>query len=114
MATKNGDNKNLLPDRQLFLAIANGSHEAFSQFFDSYKKRIYGFLYKKLRSHEVVEELLQIVFVKVWENRATINPDLSPDAYVLKIAKNSALNFLRQKAYKLLLEKQLIEKINVA
>lgn len=105
-------NKELISDKQLFLAISRGNSDAFRQFFDTYKKRIYGFLYSKLQSHDVVEELLQVVFVKVWENRATINPNLSPDAYVLKIAKNTALNFLRQKAYKLLFEKQLIEKIN--
>ncbi|MCL2416713.1 MAG: RNA polymerase sigma-70 factor [Bacteroidales bacterium] len=114
MKNNKKEHRGLITDKELFSAISEGNHEAFRKFFDSYKKRIYGFLYSKLHSHEVVEELLQVVFVKTWENRATINPNLSPDAYVLKIAKNSALNFLRQKAYKLLLEKQLIEKINIA
>jgi len=113
MDTKKDDNKNLLSDKQLFLAIRNGSHEAFRQFFDVYEKRVYGFLYKMLRSDADAEELAQIVFVKIWENRATINHELSPNAYVFKIAKNSAFYLLRQRAYKLLLEKQLIESINV-
>jgi len=95
---------------ELFPAIKQGNHEAFRQFFDIYEKRIYGFLYKILRSHEDVEELLQVVFVKIWENRTTINHELSPDAYVFKIAKNSALDALRQKVRKLFLEKQLVNK----
>ena len=99
---------------ELFPAIKQGNHEAFRQFFDIYEKRIYGFLYKILRSHEDVEELLQVVFVKIWENRATINHELSPDAYVFQIAKNSALDVLRQKARRLLLEKQLTEKIKIS
>jgi len=99
---------------ELFPAIKQGNHEAFRQFFDIYEKRIYGFLYKILRSHEDVEELLQVVFVKIWENRTTINHELSPDAYVFQIAKNSALDVLRQKARRLLLEKQLTEKIKIS
>ena len=113
MATNKNDNKNLLSDKQLFLAISKGNHEAFSQFVDIYKKHVYGFLYDRLRSHEATEELVQVVFVKIWENRATINHELSPNAYVFTIAKNCAFDVLRQRAYKLLLEKQLIESSNI-
>ncbi|MCL2417037.1 MAG: RNA polymerase sigma-70 factor [Bacteroidales bacterium] len=102
------NDENQLPHKALFLAISKGSQEAFRQFFYIYEKRIYGFLYKMLRSHEEVEELLQVVFVKIWENRTAIDPDLSPDAYVFQIAKNCALDVLRQKARRLLLEKQLL------
>jgi RNA polymerase sigma-70 factor (ECF subfamily) len=96
-------------EHQLIEELRNGNHKAFRQFFDEYKKRVYGFLYKMLHSYEEVEELTQTVFVKIWENRATMNPELSLNAYVFKIAKHSALNALRQKAYKLLFEKQLTE-----
>ena len=103
--------KNQLPDKQLFLAISNGSHEAFHQFFDIYKKHVYGFLYKRLRSHDDVEELMQIVFMKIWENRTVINHELSPNAYLFTIAKNCALDLLRQKVRKLFFEKKLIENL---
>jgi len=64
VTTNKNDNKNLLSDKQLFLEISKGSHEAFRQFFDNYKKRISGFLYNMLHSDADVEELLQIVFVR--------------------------------------------------
>jgi len=103
------NNKDLLSDKDLFLAISNGSHEAFQQFFNIYQKRVYGFLYKMLCSHEEAEELSQIVFIKIWENRATKNLDSSLDAYVFKIAKNCALDMLRQEVRKLLFEKKMID-----
>ena len=109
MATNKGNNEGLLSDEQLFLAISGGSHEAFHKFFHLYEKRIYGFLYKMLCSHDEAEELLQIVFVKIWENRTTKNPDLSLEAYVFKIAKNCVLDVLRQRVRKLLFEQQLID-----
>ena len=94
-------------EKQLIQELRNGSHVAFRQLFDDYKKRIYGFLYNMLYSHEEVEELMQAVFVKIWESRAKMKHELSLSAYVFKIAKHSALNALRQKSYKLLFEKQL-------
>ena len=113
VATNKDDNKKFISDRELFLAISKGSHEAFNQFFDIYKKHVYGFLYNRLRSHEATEELVQVVFMKIWENRTIINYELSPNAYLYTIARNCAFDVLRQRAYKLLLEKQLIENPNV-
>ena len=94
-------------EKQLIIELCNGNHKAFRQLFDEYKKRVYGFLYNMMHSHHEAEELTQTVFMKIWESRAAMNSELSLNAYVFKIAKNSALNTLRQKAYKLLLEKQL-------
>jgi len=113
MATNKGDKKKL-SDKELSLAISNGSHEAFSRFFDIYEKSIYGFLYNMLRSREEAEELLQVVFMKIWENRSTINHELSLEAYLYTIAKNSALNMLHQKVRKLLFEQQLIDNFKVS
>ena len=101
-------------EKHLVVELRKGSHEAFGQLFDIYKKRIYGFLYNMIHSHEDVEDLLQVVFINIWENRATMNNELSLDAYVFKIARNSALNLLRQRAYKLLLEKQLIDNLKLS
>ena len=67
-----------------------------------------------LRSHEDVIELVQVVFVKIWENRATKDPDLSLDAWVFQISKNCALNMLQQRARKLLFEKQLIDNLKIS
>jgi len=114
MATNKDDNKTPLSDKQLSLAMSKWDHEAFRQFFDSYKRRVYGFLYKMLRSREDAEELLQVVFMKIWESRTTKNPDGSLDAYIFTIAKNSALDVLRQKAHKLLVEKQLINNLKIS
>ena len=114
MVTNKGNNKDLASDKRLFLAISKGSHEAFRKVFDNYRKPMFGFLYNMLRSHEDVEELLQVVFVKIWENRSTINYELSPEAYMFKIAKNCVLDVLRQRTRKLLFEKQLIDNFKVS
>ena len=114
MENNKNSTEKLISDKQLFLAISKGSHEAFHRFFDTYKKHVSGFLYKRLRSREDVEELVQVVFMKIWENRGIIDHERSPNAYLFTIAKNCALDVLRQKARRLLFEKQLIDNFKVS
>ena len=96
-------------DNQLIDALKKGSHQAFRHFFDLYKKRVYSFLLGIVRSSSDAEELTQVVFIKIWEHRKRLNQELSVNAYIYKIAKNAALNFIRQKVYKAMLEKELLE-----
>jgi RNA polymerase sigma-70 factor (ECF subfamily) len=52
--------------------------------------------------------------MKIWENRGIIDHERSPNAYLFTIAKNCALDVLRQKARRLLFEKQLIDNFKVS
>jgi RNA polymerase sigma-70 factor (ECF subfamily) len=53
------------------------------------------------------EELAEDVFVGLWQNHSTINPEKSFDSYLFTIAKNKALNFLKRKyALKTFIEMQ--------
>ena len=62
-----------------------------------YRVKIFNFSYKYLRSREDAEEVVQDTFVKIWENRATLNEDLSFNSYLFTIAKNIIINKVRKK-----------------
>lgn len=51
-----------------------------------YGKRLYHFSLGYLKSAADAEEIVQEVFLKIWRNRASLDPDLSFSAYVFKIA----------------------------
>lgn len=46
----------------------------------------------------VADELLQDIFLKVWENREQINEDLSFQAWLYRIAENSVYDYYRRLA----------------
>ena len=53
------------------------------------------------------EELAEEVFVGLWQNHKSIDPEKSFDSYLYTIAKNKALNFLKRKyATKTIIEMQ--------
>lgn len=69
--------------------------KAFAELYDSYYARVMGFALKFLKSKELAEEVVHDAFLKVWEHRKTIDPELSFNGFIFKITKNLMLNALR-------------------
>ena len=61
----------------------------------TYSGRIFGNILKMANAADTAQDLLQQVFVKVWEKRDTIDQDLSFRSYLFQISKNMVFNFLR-------------------
>lgn len=88
------------PD-SLILELKNGSEKAFSQIYDMYSRAIYGVLYNIIRDENDAEELLQDVFVKIWNNIATYAPEKGRFyTWMLNIARNAAIDKTRSKSFK--------------
>ena len=92
------EHKILPNERQLFAQMATGDQQAFAKIFYHYTQRIYGFILNKTKSEELTEEIVQEVFIKVWEKRVEINDVLSPEAYIMNMAVNKMYDFLRKMA----------------
>ena len=76
-----------------------GDEKSFRSLFHGYSKKIYFFSFNILGSREDAEEIVQNVFITLWENRKSINPERSLDAFIFTIAKNNILNIIRKKGY---------------
>jgi RNA polymerase sigma-70 factor (ECF subfamily) len=73
--------------------LKEGSKFAFEYLYSQYSGKLYGFISRITHGNVwQTEELLQRTFIKVWENRKTINPDKSFISYLCIIAKNMLLN----------------------
>lgn len=83
--------------KSLIIGLKNNELAAFKQLYAHYKIRVFNFSYKHLRSREDAEEVVQDVFIKIWNVRHGINEELSFTAYLYKIAKNQILNKIRKK-----------------
>lgn len=78
----------------LIRKIKNGDCEAFKKFFFLYQPSIYRFLYRYLCDKEAANDLTQDTFIKFWTSREFIDSSLFPKAYLYKIARNLAINYL--------------------
>jgi len=57
--------------------------------FEKYGTRLYQFSLKYLRDKEDAEDLLNEVFLKIWENRSSLKTDTSFQSYLFTIAYNN-------------------------
>jgi RNA polymerase sigma-70 factor (ECF subfamily) len=73
---------------ELVKALSKGEIKAFNELFQIYGNRIYLFAFGYLKSKPETEELVQDVFLKIWERRAELKDNLSFKAYIFTIAFN--------------------------
>lgn len=90
---------------KLLIKFKNGDEKAFKELFFMFHRDVFKFLYFYLRNKEEAEELLQDVFLNFWKSREHIDIHLSPRNYLLKIARNLAINFLEREREKRKFEK---------
>lgn len=75
-------------ESELVKALSKGEIKAFNELFQIYGNRIYLFAFGYLKSKPETEELVQDVFLKVWERRFELKDNLSFKAYIFTIAFN--------------------------
>lgn len=76
-------------------SLKQGDKTAFNAIFTGYQRKLYCFIFSITKSKYNTEEILQAVFIKVWTNRAAIDPTKSFDSFIYTIAKNMTYNHLR-------------------
>lgn len=85
-------------DNGLVKLLQKGNVLAFDSLFQVYSPKLYGFALKYLKNETDAEELVQEVFVIVWENRQMLKSELSFKSYLFTIALNKIRKHFNQKA----------------
>ncbi len=85
-----------LSEDEWIYALKEGDLSAFNELFDRYAKRLYHFSMGYLKSAADAEEIVQEVFMKIWDNRIELSTRKSFDSYLFTIARNGILNTIRK------------------
>src|SRR3989344_1984385 len=91
----------LCPTINLYQNMTNPRKE-FSKIFDSCINKIYRFVFVKVSSEEIAQDLTSETFLKGWEAfQASYGQDgqkiENPQAFLYKIARNLVVDYYRQK-----------------
>ncbi|MBC8033120.1 MAG: RNA polymerase sigma-70 factor [Chitinophagaceae bacterium] len=90
--------KNSYYEKHLLPLLAKGDENAFRMIYDHHKGRTYRVALKYLKSAEIAKEVVQEVFMKLWQNREVIRPDLPVEAWLVRVTMNNTLNRLKKLA----------------
>lgn len=86
-------------EEQLVRNLSKGSILAFNTLFRFYSGKLYRFVNGYLRSPEESEEVVQEVFLTLWEKRTELKDELSLRSYLFTIAFNVVKKHFRSKSY---------------
>ena len=89
--------QNNIDDTDLVHRIKYGDKSAYQILFERYAPKIYHFALSYLNNKADAEELVQDVFLKVWEKREILDAAQNVKAYIFKIAINTIYDFIRRK-----------------
>ena len=103
-------------NKELLTLIKKDDQLAFYHLYERYSKRIYGFVLQYLKVEKDAEEIVQNVFIKIWEKRKTINTYSSFESFLFTVAYNATISLLRKRITenKYLTHLKSIQKINEA
>ena len=82
--------------------IKNGDEESFTLFYQTTHKGVFSFIYSYTKSWHITEDLLQETYIKVKLNADKYHLNTNANAWILQIAKNTCLDYLRKNPSKLI------------
>ncbi len=86
-------------DIELVERLQKGDVKAFDLIYEKYSGKLYAFALKYLRSIDETEELVQSVFLKLWENHKNLKKESSFKSYLYTIAYNDICKLFRKRNY---------------
>ena len=86
-------NPNIL-DQELCDLLKEGNEKAFAEIFRRYQVPLFDFAYKRIRDKDEAKDIVQEIFVKLWNNRTEIQIKTSLRSYLYRCVLNGVLNVL--------------------
>lgn len=86
-------------DEPLVKRVQGGDIEAFKQLIEKYKYKVFSLAFNIVKNHELTEELVQDVFLKVYQKIDTFRNDSKFSTWLFKIVVNHSLSSIRRKKF---------------
>ncbi len=85
-------------EKEVIEQFRNGSEAAFEQVFRAYYKALASYARTILKDLDDAEDMVQQVFISLWEKRAAIEVHTSLKSFLYRAVHNACLNRLKQRA----------------
>ena len=83
-------------DTELLSQVAAGDEAAFAELYDLYAPPVYNYLLRLVNEPAVAEEILQEVFLAVWQSAHRFREEAKVKTWLLRIAHHQAVSWLRR------------------
>ena len=85
-------------NKDIWQQIQQGDKKAFEFIFRSYYSMLCSYAYDIISDYDQAREIVQDVFVRLWENRSLIEINSSIKSYFFRSVNNHCINYLKHNA----------------
>ncbi|WP_346238352.1 RNA polymerase sigma-70 factor [Niabella insulamsoli] len=104
---KNDNGYNQLPDEELFLMVKNDDKRAFNEIYERYRMMLKDKAEKMLDSPQLAEDIVQELFLNLYNRRYQIDIQVSLRSYLSKAIKFRILNEFRSSGVRTSYQKEM-------
>jgi RNA polymerase sigma-70 factor (ECF subfamily) len=83
--------------QELLNRLKKGDMLAFDQVYELYSHKLFSFVFKILKNEVEVDDIVQEVFVKIWESRHKLEDYKLLNSYIFTIAYNNSIDLIRKR-----------------
>lgn len=79
------------------IRLKNGDMLAFDQIYEFYSHKLFSFIFKIIKNEAEADDIVQEVFVKIWESRDKLGDYKLLNSYLFTIAYNNSIDLIRKR-----------------
>ncbi|RXF71704.1 RNA polymerase sigma factor [Arcticibacter tournemirensis] len=83
-------------DMELVTLLKAGDVLAFTRLYNKYSRKMYINMYRMVKDNDVVEEMIQVLFSRIWQHREAITYEFDFSSYLYRAASNLVCDFYRK------------------
>lgn len=81
---------------QIFVNLRENREKSFNELYEKYGKLIYAISFSILKNKENSEDIMQIVFTKIYKLENSKLPEANETSWLYTLTKNEALNYIKK------------------
>lgn len=83
-------------DAELIALLKTGNELAFTQLYHRYSGKMYANMLRMVKDELIVEEMVQVLFSRIWHKRMSINYESDFSSYLYRTGQNLVYDFYRK------------------
>ncbi|MBD0293596.1 MAG: sigma-70 family RNA polymerase sigma factor [Flavisolibacter sp.] len=101
-------------DNELVFRLRDDDVNAFNALYWKYHQAVYANIFKLTKETETTQDLLQEVFITLWEKRSTIDVDQSVSGWLFVVSYNKSVSYLKKALKEPVVDNELNEELQPA
>ena len=86
----------MISEKELLLKAKEGSNEAFEEIIKLYQQKVCSTIFYMVKNENIVEDLAQEVFIKVYKNISKFNEESSLYTWIYRITMNTCIDEIKK------------------